>query len=286
MVERESYLLELARYVVLNPVRAGIVNDAANYRWSSYCATVESGNAHGAALAWLETDWLLSQFSAQRAEAVARYVDHVRAGVGLPSVWAALAGHIYLGSNVFVTQMQAHVDGKSDDALREVPRLQRRPLKRPLAEFAAACSSRDEDLIFFKRSYRGTLRKNMTINTACRTALRILGSTILATTLCAVAPPAAQAQASGPLGTRTVIKYWIESSTFLSITPTAPFDNPTGCATSTSAIIPSSHPAYKQMMAAVVHAMATNTPISAWASGCFSFWGQSYPAIYAIGVGS
>ena len=39
LVERESYLLELCRYLVLNPVRAGLVRRAAAYRWSSYRAT-------------------------------------------------------------------------------------------------------------------------------------------------------------------------------------------------------------------------------------------------------
>ena len=38
LVEKESHLLELARYVVLNPVRAKIVRHPRQYRWSSYCA--------------------------------------------------------------------------------------------------------------------------------------------------------------------------------------------------------------------------------------------------------
>jgi hypothetical protein len=36
LVERESHLLELVRYVVLNPVRAGMVGAPAQYQWSSY----------------------------------------------------------------------------------------------------------------------------------------------------------------------------------------------------------------------------------------------------------
>ncbi|MGB5611855.1 MAG: transposase, partial [Sedimenticolaceae bacterium] len=55
LVQRETHLLELARYVVLNPVRAGMVADAAEWHWSSFAAMT------GAALApsWLTTDWLL-----------------------------------------------------------------------------------------------------------------------------------------------------------------------------------------------------------------------------------
>jgi hypothetical protein len=39
VVDRESYLLALSRYVVLNPVRAGLVERPADWPWSSYCAT-------------------------------------------------------------------------------------------------------------------------------------------------------------------------------------------------------------------------------------------------------
>jgi len=40
LVEKESYLLELTRYVVLNPVRAGMVDDPRAWPWSSYRAMV------------------------------------------------------------------------------------------------------------------------------------------------------------------------------------------------------------------------------------------------------
>lgn len=36
LVQDEKYLLELYRYIELNPVRAGMVNDPGEYRWSSY----------------------------------------------------------------------------------------------------------------------------------------------------------------------------------------------------------------------------------------------------------
>lgn len=139
MVERESYLLEVARYVVLNPVRARMVDDAAQYAWSSYRATA----ALEAAPQWLTTGWLLRQFSARRAQAVARYVDHVRAGAGLPSVWQALQAQVFLGSDAFVAQMQASL-GEDESALRDVPKLQRRPPRRALAEYVAAGTSRNE----------------------------------------------------------------------------------------------------------------------------------------------
>lgn len=36
MSSPEIYLLELYRYIELNPVRAGMVKDPGEYRWSSY----------------------------------------------------------------------------------------------------------------------------------------------------------------------------------------------------------------------------------------------------------
>jgi REP element-mobilizing transposase RayT len=131
LVERESHLLELVRYVVLNPVRAGMVADAAAWHWSSHAAML----GQEAPPDWLEVDALLRLFGRSRAAAVATYVDFVRAGVGLPSVWQGLRGQVYLGSDDFVAQMQARA--QAVEALAEIPRLQRRPAAKPLADYAA-----------------------------------------------------------------------------------------------------------------------------------------------------
>src|SRR5690606_18664200 len=85
LVEKDSYLLELARYVVLNPQRAGMVKETGEWAWISYLAMTGMAPTQK----WLETDWLLGQCDAQRQRAQAMYVDFVRAGVGLPSRWDA-----------------------------------------------------------------------------------------------------------------------------------------------------------------------------------------------------
>ena len=84
IVQRESYLLELARYVVLNPVRAGICALPELWPWSSYRATAGSA----APPEWLQTAWLLLQFGGQLETASDAYIGHVRAGIGLPSASA------------------------------------------------------------------------------------------------------------------------------------------------------------------------------------------------------
>jgi len=57
-VDKESYLLELSRYVVLNPVRARMVDQAGDWPWSSYRATAGKSSVQS----WLNTDWILSGF--------------------------------------------------------------------------------------------------------------------------------------------------------------------------------------------------------------------------------
>jgi hypothetical protein len=64
LVERDSYLLELSRYVVLNPVRALMVKDAAEWPWSNYRATI--GQARP--MKSLQVDWLLCYANLVRIE--------------------------------------------------------------------------------------------------------------------------------------------------------------------------------------------------------------------------
>ncbi len=132
LVDKDSYLLELARYVVLNPLRAKMVLRLEQWPWSSFLATC----GQTAKPNWLQTDFVLAQFAGQRARAIAKYVAFVHEGAKLPSVWEQLQGQVYLGSESFVKKMQALVDTKP--SLTEIPRAQRRVLKRALTDFAGA----------------------------------------------------------------------------------------------------------------------------------------------------
>ena len=136
LVEKQAYLNELARYVVLNPVRAGMVESPEQWAWSSFRAMAGHGNRPP----WLTIDWILGQFGSRRDEAVGAYVDFVRAGAGLPSVWDGLRNQIYLGGERFVDQLQAQTAMEAD--LSEIPRIQRRPVAKPLAAYAAEVADR------------------------------------------------------------------------------------------------------------------------------------------------
>ncbi|MDQ3875940.1 MAG: transposase [Actinomycetota bacterium] len=87
VIEKESHLLEVARYVVLNPVRAGICERAEDWRWSSYRAT--AGLARPPA--FLTTAWLLAHFARDRGVAAARYAEFVAEGAPAKTLAGLLA---------------------------------------------------------------------------------------------------------------------------------------------------------------------------------------------------
>ncbi|HJT21285.1 MAG TPA: transposase [Nitrospira sp.] len=120
LVEKEAHLLELCRYVVLNPVRANMVAHPRDWAWSSYRGTA----GHLTGPVWLSTDWLLGQFGKRQREAQQRYRQFVAEGRDGPRPWDHLQGQIYLGSEEFVAQHQP------DRVIREIPRRQTQA-KRP-----------------------------------------------------------------------------------------------------------------------------------------------------------
>jgi REP element-mobilizing transposase RayT len=77
LVDAESYLLELVRYVHLNPVRAGLAAAPEAWRWSGH-----RGYLGQADTPWLTTDWLLEQLAPGLDAARAAYRDFVADGVG------------------------------------------------------------------------------------------------------------------------------------------------------------------------------------------------------------
>ncbi len=107
MVDRDAYLLELCRYIVLNPVRAGMVERPEDYVWSSYRAT--AGVSREAV--FLASDWILSQFAAKKGTARKRYMEFVRAGIGGRQVWAELKAQCILGGKKVPGRNRAGAQG-------------------------------------------------------------------------------------------------------------------------------------------------------------------------------
>lgn len=138
LVDKDAYLLELSRYVVLNPVRARMVKRPNQWPWSSYHAMVGAQNPPK----WLIVDALLVQFARSRAVARRRYERFVAEGIGAQSLWNDLRGQIYLGDERFVERMQAKLEKEAQDI--NIPRAQRRRPASPLARIESEHRDRNQ----------------------------------------------------------------------------------------------------------------------------------------------
>ena len=137
VVDRESYLLELCRYVVLNPVRAKTTRKPETYRWSSYRATAGLVSAP----AFLTGDWVLAQFGRQRATAQRKYRAFVVEGIGHGSPWEQVQGQVLLGSERFIERLT--VEFRDKRPFKEIPRHQRFATRPPLRHLFPAGSRAD-----------------------------------------------------------------------------------------------------------------------------------------------
>ena len=97
LVQKDSHLLEVCRYVVLNPVRAKTINHPRLYYWSSYGATAGTAQAHPC----LTPDEILSHFGQRKLAAQEKYRAFVQDGIGSQSIWEKLEAQSLLGVEGF-----------------------------------------------------------------------------------------------------------------------------------------------------------------------------------------
>jgi len=121
LVERDDFLLDLCRYVVLNPLRLKVVKNISRYRWSSYRASAGEIKAP----AWLNAETILSQFGRNIGVAQKRYAEYISAGIGLPSPLSKVKSQILLGSAAFVRKMRQQLVSKA--SLKRSKKVPKRP---------------------------------------------------------------------------------------------------------------------------------------------------------------
>ena len=112
VVDKAHYLLELSRYVHLNPVRAGMVARPEQYRWSSCPGYVSKAKA----LDWIEYGWVLSRFGDDPAHARKGYRTFVHAGVK-ESPFKAVYGQVILGPEGFLSEIKRRLPGAVGDGV-------------------------------------------------------------------------------------------------------------------------------------------------------------------------
>jgi putative transposase len=120
VVDWDAYLLELCRYIVLNPVRAGMVKEPGKYPWSSYRATAGLGKKPN----FLAVDWIREQFGTDRVQARKEYRLFVKSGLrmrnrpGMTSKDSACSETTSFSRSSFPLL-------KDKSAWKEIPRVQR-----------------------------------------------------------------------------------------------------------------------------------------------------------------
>lgn len=119
LIQKDSHLLKVCRYVVLNPVRAKMVETPYAWKWSSYRATAGSEARHPC----LTADWVLGQFSGKKAKAQDEYKKFVQWGIGKQTIWTEVRGQAILGEEEFADTMADHL--KKHKEVPEIPRSQR-----------------------------------------------------------------------------------------------------------------------------------------------------------------
>ena len=153
LVDKEAYLLELARYIVLNPVRAGMVQRAQDWPWSSFRATIGLVKKP----VWLQDDWLLSAFGKNKTEAIRHYMKFVVDGMNRAPIWANLKQQIYLGDERFIDNVQSLIDSNKD--LSEIPSAQARPPPKLINEYLCLEKNRNQAIARAYQSGGYTLKE-------------------------------------------------------------------------------------------------------------------------------
>jgi putative transposase len=145
LIDSEEYLLEVVRYVELNPVRARMVARPEEYCWSSYAATA----GYDAAPEWLAVDSVLSRIRSDRDDAQRIYRQYVCEKIDdTSSIWETVAHQIYLGREEWIKKIRAIVESKPrSDAHPQAQRsVGRAPLQRIVETVAGVFAIDSSDL--------------------------------------------------------------------------------------------------------------------------------------------
>ena len=138
LVEKETYLLEVIRYVLLNPVRANMTKAAGQYQWSSYRAMIDKAITPD----WLAKDWILGHYGKRLSTAQKYFIQFVREGKKQSPIWEQLRQQLYLGDEQFVRQLQSKLTIDKD--LSEVTKEQRQRVSKPLSYYSKKHKHRND----------------------------------------------------------------------------------------------------------------------------------------------
>jgi len=146
LIEKDAHLLELCRYIVRNPVAAGMVKDVGQWSWSSYRATAGLESVTD----FTCVAWVLEQFGDSKQ----RYMAYVAPAAATESPLAKASGSHVLGEKEFRGEIQKKAEGGA-----EVPRSQKHIARRGLDELEAGKTERGEWMAEAYRQHGYTMRE-------------------------------------------------------------------------------------------------------------------------------
>lgn len=111
IIDKDSYLVPLSRYVHLNPVRAKVVERPEQYRWSSYSGYIGKGEE----FEWVEYSWILSQFGRGRIRARRKYREYTEEALKkrVERPLKSLRSQVILGREEFIKRIRGMLTGKA-----------------------------------------------------------------------------------------------------------------------------------------------------------------------------
>lgn len=139
VIEKESYLLEVCRYIVLNPLQAGLVKHIGEWQWSSYRSTAGLEPEKD----FLAIDSLLSLFSEKKMTARKQYVQFVKSGLQMDNPLLNAHGGIILGSDKFARKIMKRVRNENFEEVIK----KERDVGRPKLETILARKKRESEIV-------------------------------------------------------------------------------------------------------------------------------------------
>ncbi len=175
LVEKETYLLELSRYIHLNPFRAGMVKSPEKYKWSSLYEVLK--NSNGKLPFTLYTDWLLELFGKRKSAAARKYLEFVREGIkDMKNPGLEATGGWILGSETWANKIiKKWIDFSSKEITGIKPLRVRIPVSRYEQLVCKEFEISKQDLK--KLTYNNIARMSMIYlaHNYCGLALKVIG---------------------------------------------------------------------------------------------------------------
>lgn len=151
VVDADTYLLELVRYIHRNPLEAGLGASLGEYQWSSHHGYVSNAKKWS----WLHKGFILSLFSPDKAESIARYKQFVAKGIPeeITKILVRRKLPPVLGSKGFIEKIKGMVSTR--EVFEEIPesRLLTPDVDNIIDEVCAYYKVSETELRLSKRGY-------------------------------------------------------------------------------------------------------------------------------------